>query len=73
MTYQELTIHQKIKMIMYKTYVITQECADGYYFSWRAESNDREDVTYAPSYADLIEWIDFKWDGKDPEGYFQKY
>ena len=58
--------------VIYKTYVITREYRLGR-DAFRAESTRHENVTFGTTFENLIDWIDFLWDGKEPEGYFNKY
>jgi hypothetical protein len=59
--------------VQYKGFEITRERKDGNYDALRAESNDMEYAFYGTSFEDVINWIDHKWDGKEPEMYFAKY
>lgn len=60
-------------MIHYKGFKIIRKDVDGRPWAIIAESSSIEKVTFSTCYEGMIELIDFLFDGKEPEGYFQKY
>lgn len=61
------------QIIFYKGFIITRNRRDGYYDALTAEHSGFEYAFNASDYEDCIDWIDHKLDGREPEGYFQKY
>jgi hypothetical protein len=65
--------HPMAQVIIYKGYVIIRKRADGWHDAFRAESTNQERVAFSCDYESMIDWIDFLWDGKEPEGYFNRF
>lgn len=60
--------------VQYKGYEIIRQYRDGQPDSLVAcFYGNGERALYASSYQNIIEWIDFIYDGKEPEGYFNQY
>lgn len=60
--------------VQYKGYEITRQYRDGQPDSLVGiPYGEGCDAVYSSSWEYLIDWIDLKWDGKEPEGYFNQY
>lgn len=57
----------------YKGFSISRRYPDGWQDSLVASKNGGEHATFASSFEGLLIWIDLLMDGKETEGYFQKY
>lgn len=60
--------------VQYKGYEIIRRYKDGFPDSLEGcYYGDGESSIYASSFENIIEWIDFLYDGREPEGYFNQY
>lgn len=60
--------------VQYKGYEITRQYGDGQPDSLVGiPYGEGCDAVYASSYQGIIDWIDFVYDGRDKEGYFNQY
>lgn len=60
--------------VQYKGYVITRRYKDGYPDSLvGCLYGSGDNTAWGSSFEDIIDMIDLRWDGFDPEGYFNQY